>query len=156
DQRVAGVERQAARRLTAMAIHRFQHQAAPQDVRRALTEPLAVRVLLTSIVLAFLALFLLLPLVTVFSAAFSKGIAAYLEAIREPDAVAALKLTLLTAAIAVPCNLVFGLCAGWAIAKFDFPGKSVLTTLIDLPFAISRVISGMVFVLIFGRNGIFG
>jgi sulfate transport system permease protein len=120
------------------------------------TEPAPVRWVLTTIVLAFLALFLFAPLALVFSAAFSKGLAAYATAVREPDALSALRLTLLTAAIAVPCNLVFGVCAGWAIARFRFPGRSLLTTLIDLPFAVSPVISGMVFVLIFGRNGVFG
>jgi sulfate transport system permease protein len=128
----------------------------PYSTRRQLTEPPLVRWTLTVVVLAFLTLFLVLPLFTVFAAAFSKGVDAYLTAIREPDALSALWLTLLTAVIAVPCNLVFGVCAGWAIAKFDFPGKSLLTTLIDLPFAISPVISGMVFVLVFGRNGVFG
>ncbi len=132
------------------------HPPAGRRTTRELTEPRAVRWTLTAVVLTFLFLFLVLPLVTVFSSAFSNGIAPYFDAILEPDAVAALELTLLTAAIAVPCNLVFGICAGWAIAKFDFPGKSFLTTLIDLPFAISPVISGMVFVLIFGRNGVFG
>jgi sulfate transport system permease protein len=115
-----------------------------------------VRGALIALALAFLGLFLVLPLVTVFAEAFSKGTAAYLEAIREPDAMAALRLTLLAAAIAVPANLVFGLCAGWAIAKFDFRGKNLLTTLIDLPFAVSPVISGMVFVLLFGRQGVLG
>jgi len=128
----------------------------PRRTRRDLTEPLFVRLALTGIVLLFLAVFLVLPLATVFAAALSKGLAAYGDAIREPDAVSALRLTLLTAVIAVPCNLVFGVCAGWAIAKFDFRGKSILTTLIDLPFAVSPVISGMVFVLVFGRNGVFG
>jgi sulfate/thiosulfate transport system permease protein len=123
---------------------------------RRLTEPPLVRVALTVVALAFLGLFLVLPLVTVFVEAFSKGAAAYLEAIREPDAMAALRLTLLAAAIAVPANLLFGLCAGWAIAKFDFRGKNLLTTLIDLPFAVSPVISGMVFVLLFGRQGVLG
>jgi sulfate/thiosulfate transport system permease protein len=127
-----------------------------RTLRPDLTEPRLVRWTLTAVVLAFLFLFLVLPLLTVFASAFSKGIAPYAAAIREPDALAALRLTLLTAAIAVPCNLVFGVCAGWAIGMFDFPGKSLLTTLIDLPFAISPVISGMVFVLIFGRNGVFG
>ena len=103
-----------------------------------------------------LALFLLLPLITVFAAGLSRGVAAYAAAIREPDALAALRLTLLTAAIAVPSNLLFGLCAAWAIGKFTFPGKSLLITLIDLPFAISPVIAGMVFVLIFGRSGVVG
>ena len=111
---------------------------------------------ITGVVIAFLFVFLILPLVTVFSAAFAKGITTYLDAIKEPDAVSALKLTLLTAVIAVPANLVFGLAAGWAIAKFDFRGKSFLTSLLDLPFAISPVIAGMIFVLIFGRNGVFG
>jgi sulfate transport system permease protein len=111
---------------------------------------------LITIVLAFLALFLLLPLTLVFSEAFSQGWGAYKDAITHPDAIAALKLTLLAAAIAVPANLVFGVCAGWAIAKFDFWGKNLLTTLIDLPFAVSPVISGMVFVLLFGRQGLLG
>ena len=128
----------------------------PRRTRRELTEPRFVRWAVTAVALGFLTIFLLLPLVTVFAAAFAKGLGAYVDAIREPDAVSALWLTLLTAAIAVPCNLVFGVAAGWTIAKFDFPGKSVLTTLIDLPFAISPVISGMVFVLVFGRSGVFG
>ena len=128
----------------------------PRRSRQELTEPRVVRWTIIAVALAFLTIFLLLPLVTVFAAAFAKGAAAYLAAIREPDALSALRLTLLTAAIAVPCNLVFGVAAGWAIAKFDFPGKSVLTTFIDLPFAISPVIAGMVFVLIFGRSGVFG
>jgi sulfate transport system permease protein len=121
-----------------------------------LTEPRAVRWAITGVVLVFLTLFLAIPLVAVFSSALAKGLGPYFAAVREPDAVAALELTLLAAAIAVPCNLVFGVCAGWAIAKFDFPGKSLLTTLVDLPFAVSPVISGMLFVLLFGRNGVFG
>jgi sulfate transport system permease protein len=106
--------------------------------------------------LLFLALFLVLPLITVFTEALAKGWTAYKDAILEPDALSALWLTLLAAAIAVPANLVFGVCAGWAIAKFDFPGKSLLTTLIDLPFAVSPVIAGMVFLLLFGRQGYLG
>jgi sulfate transport system permease protein len=133
-----------------------RHVPTTRTTRQELTEPPLLRWGLTAVVLAFLTLFLILPLVSVFIAAFSKGVVPYLAAIREPDALSALRLTLLTAAIAVPCNLVFGLAAGWAIAKFDFRGKSFLTTLIDLPFAISPVISGMVFVLVFGRNGVFG
>jgi sulfate transport system permease protein len=121
-----------------------------------LTEPRAVRWAITGVVLVFLTLFLAIPLVAVFSSALAKGLGPYFAAVRQPDAVAALELTLLAAAIAVPCNLVFGVCAGWAIAKFDFPGKSLLTTLVDLPFAVSPVISGMLFVLLFGRNGVFG
>jgi len=108
------------------------------------------------VALAFLALFLLLPLVTVFLEAFGHGVRAYLAAVAEPEALAALRLTLLAAAIAVPANLVFGVCAGWAITKFEFPGRNVLTTLIDLPFAVSPVIAGMVFVLLFGRQGFLG
>ena len=123
---------------------------------RHLTEPAGVRGALLVVALGFLALFLVLPLITVFVEALREGSAAYGDAIREPDAIAALKLTLLAAAIAVPANLVFGVCAGWAIAKFDFRGKSVLTTLIDLPFAVSPVIAGMVFLLLFGRQGFLG
>jgi sulfate transport system permease protein len=123
---------------------------------RRLSEPAAVRWALIFIALAFLGLFLVLPLVAVFAEAFDNGLGAYVQSVREPDALAALRLTLLAAAFAVPANLVFGVAAGWAIAKFDFPGKNVLTTLIDLPFAVSPVISGMVFVLLFGRQGILG
>jgi sulfate transport system permease protein len=115
-----------------------------------------VRALLIVVALGFLFLFLVLPLATVFIEAFASGTEAYFAAIREPDAMAALKLTLIAAAVAVPANLLFGVCAGWAIAKFDFRGKQVLTTLIDLPFAVSPVIAGMVFVLLFGRQGVLG
>jgi sulfate transport system permease protein len=124
--------------------------------RGQLTEPAGVRWGLTFVALLFLFVFLVLPLFTVFSEALSRGFQLYLAAIAEPNAIAALKLTLLAAAIAVPANLMFGLCAGWAIAKFDFPGKNVLITLIDLPFAVSPVISGMVFILLFGRQGFLG
>jgi sulfate transport system permease protein len=124
--------------------------------RAHLTESPGVRWLLIGIALTFLALFLVLPLITVFTEALAKGWAAYTDALFEPDALSALRLTLLATAIAVPANLVFGVCAGWAIAKFDFPGKSVLTTLIDLPFAVSPVIAGMVFLLLFGRQGYLG
>jgi sulfate/thiosulfate transport system permease protein len=123
---------------------------------RALTEPKAVRAALTAVALAFLGLFLVIPLGAVFAEAFAKGWQAYLDAVREPMALSALKLTLLTAGIAVPLNLVFGLAAAWCIAKFDFPGKSGLTTLIDLPFAVSPVISGMIFILLFGRQSPLG
>ncbi len=121
-----------------------------------LTEPAAIRVLLTGTCLGFLALFLVLPLTVVFVEAFRNGIGPYFESVREPDAIAALELTLIAAAFAVPANLVFGVAAGWAIAKFRFPGRTLLTTLIDLPFAVSPVISGMVFVLLFGRQGVLG
>jgi sulfate/thiosulfate transport system permease protein len=114
------------------------------------------RRLLILIALAFLALFLGMPLLAVFSQALAKGVIAYLTAISEPMAFAAMKLTLLVAAISVPLNLVFGVCAAWAIAKFEFRGKSTLITLIDLPFAISPVIAGLIFILLFGANGWFG
>src|SRR5262249_21377791 len=123
---------------------------------RATSEPLLVKLLLAGAAVGFLALFLILPLVAVFAQALEKGWAAYAAALREPMAVSALKLTLLTAGVAVPLNLVFGVAAAWAIAKFDFPGKNVLVTLIDLPFAVSPVISGMVFILLFGRQGVLG
>jgi sulfate/thiosulfate transport system permease protein len=139
-----------------MAGYVHARAGAPSHQARHLTEPRAVRWFLTAVALLFLALFLVLPLVTVFSEAFANGLAAYWDAIREPDAMSALRLTLLAAAIAVPANLVFGVCAGWAIAKFSFRGKNLLTTLIDLPFAVSPVISGMVFVLLFGRQGFLG
>jgi len=125
-------------------------------MRRALTEPPLVRGALLAVAIVFLAIFLVMPLVAVFAQALEKGFGAYLTALREPDAWAAIRLTLLTAAIAVPLNLAFGLAASWAIAKFEFPGKGTLLTLIDLPFAVSPVISGMIFVLLFGRQGLLG
>jgi sulfate transport system permease protein len=125
-------------------------------MRRALTEPPLVRGALLAVAVVFLAIFLVMPLVAVFAQALEKGFGAYLTALREPDAWAAIRLTLLTAAIAVPLNLAFGLAASWAIAKFEFPGKGTLLTLIDLPFAVSPVISGMIFVLLFGRQGLLG
>jgi sulfate/thiosulfate transport system permease protein len=125
-------------------------------MRRALSEPPLVRGALLAVAVVFLAIFLVMPLVAVFAQALGKGLGAYLTALREPDAWAAIRLTLLTAAIAVPLNLAFGLAASWAIAKFEFPGKGTLLTLIDLPFAVSPVISGMIFVLLFGRQGLLG
>ncbi len=122
----------------------------------ATTEPRAVRFTLTLVALAFLGLFLVLPLASVFAEALSKGWQAYATAVREPEALSALRLTLLTAAIAVPLNLVFGVAAAWAVARFEFRGKSFLVSLIDLPFAISPVISGVIFVLLFGRQGLLG
>nr|WP_166175976.1 sulfate ABC transporter permease subunit CysW [Altererythrobacter segetis] len=114
---------------------------------------LAVRRLLILGALVFIGFFLVLPLVAVFAEALSKGFATYGAALVEPDAISAIKLTLLVAAISVPLNVVFGLCAAWAIAKFDFRGKSVLVTLIDLPFSISPVVAGLVYVLLFGAQG---
>jgi sulfate transport system permease protein len=122
----------------------------------ATTEPAWVRWTLTGIVLAFLALFLVVPLVSVFYEALRKGVGVYLESFTDSDALAAIRLTLLTAAIAVPANLLFGVAAAWAITKFEFRGKSVLITLIDLPFAVSPVISGLIYVLVFGLQGWFG
>jgi sulfate transport system permease protein len=114
---------------------------------------LAVRRLLILGALTFIGFFLVLPLVAVFAEALSKGFATYGAALVEPDAISAIKLTLLVAAISVPLNVAFGLCAAWAIAKFDFRGKSVLVTLIDLPFSISPVVAGLVYVLLFGAQG---
>lgn len=114
------------------------------------------RAALIAIALAFLGLFVVLPLLLVFLQAFARGWEAYIEALTEPDAVSAIQLTLITAAISVPLNLVFGLVASWAITKFEFRGKSFLITLIDLPFSVSPVISGLVFVLMFGLQGWFG
>jgi sulfate transport system permease protein len=120
------------------------------------TEAPWVRWTLTGIALVFLLLFLLLPLAAVFTEAFRKGVGAYLEALKEPDAWSAIRLTLITAAIAVPLNLVFGVCAAWAIAKYDFRGKAFLTTLVDLPFSVSPVVAGLIYVLVFGAQGWFG
>lgn len=124
--------------------------------RGALTEPRWVRWSLLGLAFAFLGFFLFVPLILVFFKAFEDGIATYFAAIRDPIALAAVRLTLLTAAIAVPLNLLFGLAAAWAIAKFRFRGKNFLITLIDLPFAVSPVIAGMVFVLLFGAQGFLG
>jgi sulfate transport system permease protein len=129
---------------------------APRAVTRATGESRLVRWALIGVALTFLALVLLIPLVLVFAQALSKGLPAYWEAIVEPDALSAARLTLLVAAIAVPANLIFGVAAAWCISKFEFPGKHLLITLIDLPFAVSPVISGMIFVLLFGAHGWFG
>jgi sulfate transport system permease protein len=120
------------------------------------SEPVWVRWTLIGAALAFLAFFLFLPLAAVFTEAFRKGAAVYLASFGGPDAIAAIKLTFIAAAIAVPLNLVFGLAAAWCIGKFEFPGRSVLTTLIDLPFAVSPVVSGLIYVLLFGAQGWFG
>ncbi len=122
----------------------------------ALDETRPVRIVLTLVALAFMLLFLVLPLLAVFVEALRQGIGAFLTAIVEPDALSAVRLTITVAAIAVPLNLMFGLAAAWAVAKFDFRGKSVLVTLIDLPFSVSPVISGLIYVLLFGAHGWFG
>ena len=120
------------------------------------TEPAWVRRLLIGVALGFMTLFLFVPLAAVFVEALKKGFGVYLAAITEPDALSAIKLTLLAAAISLPMNLVFGVAAAWAIAKFDFRGKNVLLTLIDLPFSVSPVIAGLIYVLVFGLQGWLG
>lgn len=117
--------------------------------------PLA-RAALITVALVFLGFFLLLPLLAVFSEALRQGAGPFLDALHTPDALAAIRLTLLIAAISVPLNMVFGIAASWAITKFQFPGKALLITLIDLPFSVSPVVSGLIFVLLFGANGLFG
>ena len=124
--------------------------------RTIMTEPLLLRWALTGGALLFLGVFLFVPLAAVFTQALEKGLGVYLAALREPDALSAIRLTLLTAVIAVPLNLVFGVTAAWAVAKFDFFGKNVLVTLIDLPFSVSPVISGLIYVLLFGLQGWLG
>lgn len=130
----------------------------PAGIRRraATDEPVWVRRTLIGLALAFLTLFLFIPLISVFYEALKKGTDVYLAAITEPDALAAIKLTLTVAAIAVPINLIFGVAAAWAVAKFEFRGKSLLITLIDLPFSVSPVVSGLIYVLIFGLQGWLG
>ncbi len=128
----------------------------PVHVPNALLEPFWIRAVLIGIALAFLTLFLFIPLIAVFAEAFKKGWEVYLAAVTEADAWSAIQLTLLTAGIAVPLNLVFGVTAAWTIAKFEFRGKNVLLTLIDLPFSVSPVISGLIYVLIFGAQGWIG
>jgi sulfate transport system permease protein len=115
-----------------------------------------VRWTLLSIALVFIVLFLVMPLAAVFTEALRKGLGAYLEALKEPDAWAAIRLTLITAAISVPLNLVFGVAAAWCIAKYEFRGKAFLTTLVDLPFSVSPVVVGLMYVLVFGAHGWFG
>jgi len=124
--------------------------------RRALTEPRLVQWLLIATAMIFLGFFLFVPLLLVFVKAFSAGIGAWWAAVRDPIALSAIRLTLLTAAIAVPINLLFGLAAAWAVTKFHFRGKNLLVTLIDLPFAVSPVVSGMIYVLMFGAHGVLG
>ena len=121
-----------------------------------LTESHLARIVLITITILFLTLFLVLPLVSVFTEALRKGFSPFLAAFSDPDALSAIRLTLTVAAIAVPLNLVFGVAAAWAVAKFDFKGKSLLVTLIDLPFSVSPVVSGLIYVLLFGAQGLFG
>ncbi|MFC0333103.1 sulfate ABC transporter permease subunit CysW [Paenibacillus sepulcri] len=133
------------------------HLSDKASVRpKHINEPPVVRWILISVALLFLALIVLLPLVTIFVEAFKKGAGVYFASINDPDALSAIRLTVITALIAVPLNTIFGIAAAWAISKFRFRGKNVLITLIDLPFAISPVISGLIFVLLFGARGWFG
>lgn len=122
----------------------------------ALQEPRIIRYTLTGIAFAFLSLFIVLPLVSIFITAFQQGIDVYLAAITHPDALAAIKLTLIVVAITVPLNAIFGVMAAWALTKFNFKGKNLLLTIVDLPFAVSPVIAGLVFILLFGSQGLFG
>ncbi|HJT44332.1 MAG TPA: sulfate ABC transporter permease subunit CysW [Rhizomicrobium sp.] len=134
----------------------LQTAARARRFNRPTEDPLWLKALLGSIAIGFIAILLLLPLALVFQEAFTQGVAPFLAAIAEPDTLAAVKLSLTAAAIAVPLNTVFGIAAAWSIAKFDFPGKTFLVTLIDLPFSVSPVVSGLIYVLVFGMNGWFG
>jgi sulfate transport system permease protein len=129
---------------------------APRSIRSATTEPAWVRRTLIGAALTFMSLFLFVPLVTVFYEALRKGLGVYVAAITDPDALSAIKLTLVATGISVPLNLVFGVAAAWSITKFDFRGRNLLLTLIDLPFSVSPVIAGLIYVLIFGLQGWFG
>lgn len=145
--------------MAASAGKLFSRRAKPKHWRHnpsAVTETPAMRWLLTGISLVFMVLFIVLPLIVIFAQAFSKGVGVYFAALSDPDTLSAIRLTLLVAAIAVPFNMVFGIAAAWAIAKFEFRGKTFLITLIDLPFSISPVISGLVFVLLFGSSSLLG
>lgn len=142
----------------ALATECLPARPAPHAIRRpgpVNTEPAVVRYAILTLALAFLGLFIALPLVSVFYEAFRRGWAAYASALLEPDALAAIRLTLIVAAISVVANVIFGLVAAWAITKFEFPGKSLLITLIDLPFSVSPVVAGLVYVLLFGSQGLF-
>jgi len=119
-------------------------------------DPLALKLLLSAVAIFFVALFLVLPLLVVFHEAFGQGLGVFWDKLTDPDSLAAVRLSLLVAAIAVPLNTLFGISAAWAVAKFDFPGKAVLVTLIDLPFSVSPVVSGLIYVLVFGMQGWFG
>jgi sulfate transport system permease protein len=131
-------------------------RSALAERKQATTETLPVKLLLIGIALAFMALFLILPLIVVFYEGLQKGVGAYFSALVEPDALSAVKLTLIAAGISVPLNLVFGVAAAWTIARFQFRGRNILLTLIDLPFSVSPVISGLIYVLMFGLQGWLG
>ena len=140
--------------MTDLALPRSS--AVPERARRVITESRAVRASLIVVTVLFLTAFLFVPLVLVFYEALSRGIAAYFASFSSRETRSAIRLTLTVAAIAVPCNLIFGVAASWAIAKFEFRGKSFLNTLIDLPFSVSPVIAGLIYVLLFGAQGFFG
>jgi sulfate transport system permease protein len=129
---------------------------ARRAFERPTEDPLWLKILLGAVTLGFIGILLLLPLVLVFKEALANGVSAFLTAIVEPDALASVRLSLIAAAIAVPLNTVFGIAAAWCVAKFDFPGKTFLVTLIDLPFSVSPVVSGLIYVLVFGAQGWFG
>jgi sulfate transport system permease protein len=137
----------------AMTQRSLEWQTARDDAR---SEPRWIRWIVISLAIIFLTIFVVLPLALVFTQAFSRGLGAYLGALADPEALSAIRLTLVVAAISISINLVFGLMAAWAIAKFEFRGKTALISLIDLPFSVSPVISGLVFVLLFGAQGFFG
>jgi sulfate transport system permease protein len=147
--------------LRPYGVKRASSGVAPVSARstrrtQARTDPAPMRLAIITVAIAFLVLFIVVPLVNVFAKALSKGLGAYWAAVSHPDAVAAINLTLAAAAISVVLNLVFGVLAAWAVTKYDFRGKSLLITLIDLPFSVSPVISGLVFILLFGAQGYFG
>src|SRR5882762_7918788 len=139
--------------MTQMSAAQSSLSSARDDLR---TEPGLIRLVIVATAVIFLTVFVVLPLVIVFAQAFSKGVGAYFSALSDPEALWAIRLTLLVAAISVGLNLVFGVVAAWAIAKFDFRGKTLVISLIDLPFSVSPVISGLVFVLLFGAQGYWG
>jgi sulfate transport system permease protein len=138
------------------SVKRKSNGDSHRQSQRGTEESPVVKWVLITIALAFCVVFLLLPLVNVFAQAFGQGVKAYLNALTNPDSWAAIRLTLIVAAISVPLNVVFGVCAAWAIAKFNFRGKSMLITLIDLPFSVSPVVAGLMFVVLFGMNGFLG
>ena len=141
--------------ITTRNVPRIQRKRIPRTYQST-TEPLWMQRLLITVALIFVGLFLVLPLVVVFAQAFAKGFGTYFNSVKDPMTLSAVKLTLFVACVSVPANLIFGLAAAWAISKFDFKGKSLLITLVDLPFSVSPVITGLIFVLIFGAQGWFG
>lgn len=144
--------------MASLAQSQIRGTFAPRNdsASTAVSEPAVVRWLLIGLALAFLGIFLFLPLAVVFLTAFQKGMHVYFATFRDPDTLAAIRLTLIAAGIAVPLNLVFGVAAAWVIGKFDFFGKGLLVTLIDIPFSVSPVVAGLIYVLLFGLQGLLG